>query len=88
MAFGDDLIEWCDPPPASTGGTSEQHPWAAVAYLLRARPGKWACIEKGSAFWLAPRIKRGVGAWRPEGAFEAVTRMVDGRIYTWARYVG
>lgn len=66
---------------------------AAIAEQLRTRPGEWAVIatyaHSGTCGSMAQGIKRGlIRAYAPEGAFEAVSRTVDGEHRVYARYVG
>lgn len=81
------IIRWEDPPDVEPARRSR--PWALVAHQLRHRPGQWALIDDQSNTWIQPRIVSGRGHWwKPRGAYESVTRTLNGRIYTYARYVG
>jgi hypothetical protein len=63
-------LEWENPP--SRGASGLDH--LAIASELRTHPGKWAKITRTSQK-LAADIRRGVlVAYRPVGAFEAVSR--------------
>lgn len=82
-------LRWGEPPPGRRGLID----WPAVAVSLRAEPGRWAiiqvCRSPAAASNLARRVRDGsYSAFRPVGAFEAVSRTVDGEIRVYARYVG
>ncbi len=84
------VIRWETPPPAGGDQTgTRQRPWALVAAQLRDRPGQWALIDDhGGNVTLATRIGNGTSWWKPAGAFEATTRMINGRLHVYARYIG
>lgn len=81
------VIAW-GPPPDTSPPQQHRRPWPLVAAQLRKRPGEPALIDDQSNLSLAPKINKGVGWWKPKGAFSATTRIVDGRVYTWAWYTG
>lgn len=85
------ILRWEDPPPRDLrGGSRYPAPESKYAKILReltARPGRWALIfvgSKGRATTIADAIRYGERA----RSFDAVTRGVDGRTRTYARYVG
>lgn len=87
-----DEIKWEEPPHRRTRKGSGRH--AAIAAQLQSRPGEWAVIDTfdspGNAAGMAWNInnpKRMV-AYQPAGAFEAVSRTVDGEYRLYVRYVG
>jgi len=84
------VIRWEDPPPPMTGGVpaTQMRPWALVAAQLRSRPGEWALIDRDGNIALGPRIVKGTSWWAPKGSFTAVTRIVDGEVRIYAKYVG
>lgn len=66
-----------------------------VAAELKAAPEDWALLKEfteqraGTARSAAAVINGGrIPAYRPAGAFEAVTRTVGGEVRLYARYVG
>ncbi|TXS35089.1 hypothetical protein [Streptomyces sp. t39] len=64
-----------------------------AAEAVRARPGEWARIgcygSRDAAASVAWQIRKGVrSAWRPVGAFQAVSRTVGGEFRVYVRYVG
>lgn len=84
-------IRFEDPPTPHRRGPSKEY--QAIAEALRARPGEWAIIHdhaaEGSSRNVAVRIKNGTcRAFRPAGAFDAVSRRVEGRFRVYARYTG
>jgi hypothetical protein len=74
----------------------EAYRWSSnldAAAQLRERPGEWARIGAystgTSARSMAQSIKTGQRrAWAPAGAYEAISRTVDGEHRVYARYVG
>jgi hypothetical protein len=81
------VIRW-EEPPAIVEPQQNRRPWSLVAAQLRARPNASALIDDQSNVSLAPRINAGKAWWGPRGTFEATSRWVNGRIYTYAWYVG
>lgn len=85
-------IEWVEAPPEKTiGKRPKQAKHSFIARQLRKNPGKWALIMKDANVATPNSIKKGVlVAFRPEGAFEAVSRVNGrkGRVAVYARYVG
>jgi hypothetical protein len=83
-------LVWEEPPARTSRTATRDH--AAIAAQLKSRPGQWAVIEAGERNNMnnvAMRIKRGdLPAYRPAGAFEAVTRTKDGEVRVYARYTG
>lgn len=81
---------WEEPPARTSWSVRRDH--VAIAAQLKSHPGQWAIIEAGERNNInnvAMRIKGGVlPAYRPAGAFEAVTRTKDGEVCVYARYVG
>lgn len=66
---------------------------ADVAKLLRRRPNQWARVgdyaNPPSARSTAQSIRKaGLRAYAPAGAYEAISREVDGQHVVYARYVG
>ena len=85
------VIKWEAPPGSPVRLSNSSH--LAIAAQLRARPGEWAHIlssgSSTSARTMAYGIKAGNRrAWLPAGAFEAVSRTVEGENRVYARYVG
>lgn len=81
------IIRWEEPPDPADPQQSRR-PWAVVAMQLRQRPGVSALIDDQSNFAIATRMNEGRSWWAPKGTFQATTRVIDGRIHTYARYVG
>jgi len=84
-------IRFEDPPGARSAATGRD--WTAAAAVLRKEPRRWAivavCPNAVTAASTANNIRRGqVAAMRPVGAFEAVSRTVDGEYRVYARWVG
>lgn len=81
-------------PPARTGGQKPRsRALVTTAAALRRAAGEWARIglyrNAATSGSVANQIKRGkLAAFRPAGAFEAVSRTVDGQHRVYARYVG
>jgi hypothetical protein len=79
-------------PPAQRRGTGQRTgKHFEAAEKLRARPGEWGvvaiCSTPSSSASLAYLIRRGgLAAYRPKGAFEAVSRTVDDERRVYARY--
>lgn len=86
------VLRWEDPPPPARRGSDHLDRARArtVATQLRERPGQWAVIAAGVPNRsLITRIRsEGGPTWRPPGAWEAVCRVIDGRMTIYARYVG
>lgn len=93
------IVRWEAPPPrVRTNLKGICHPHVrsrVIAADLRERPGEWALVRiygtdrtaAGSARSAAAVIARGHNAaYGPAGAFEAVTRTVDGEVRLYARY--
>lgn len=85
-------IVWEEPPADGRGPRQAGHlePFAAA---LRDHPGQWArypvALTEKSTSNAAVRIKTGSAlSFGPAGAFEAVTRNVDGTRVLYVRYVG
>lgn len=81
-----------DPPSPKNRQSSAAH-HSTVAAQLKERPGEWARAgaygSYGSSASMARHIRQGhLAAYRPQGAFEAVARTVDGEYRVYARYVG
>lgn len=78
--------------PSAHQSSRGQNDWTGIAAALRGRPGDWAKVftgKRSTASNNAERIKTGVGAFKPQGAFEATTRgNGDGAVDLFARYVG
>jgi hypothetical protein len=81
------VIRW-EEPPEPVDPRQTRRPWALVAAQLRSRPGVSGLIDDQSNFTIAVKIRNGQGWWAPKGAFEATTRLIDGRIHVYAWYVG
>ena len=80
-------LEWEDPEPKQHKGSK----WDPVARMLKAHPGKWACLGRGMPTSVVTDINKGtLKCWRPVGAFEATTRNHSERWIAdvYARYVG
>lgn len=77
-----------DPPDdRRNGGPQVRH--LGVAEELRANPGKWALVFTNVAQPTVTSIRTGrLKAFSPPGAFEATSRLVDGVVHIWVRYVG
>jgi hypothetical protein len=78
-------------PPGAYAHARVEH--TVVSRAARLRPGEWARVgaypTPASASSIAYRINRGtLRAWSPAGAFEAVSRTVDGEHRVYARYLG
>jgi hypothetical protein len=82
-------IAWENPPPSRWRGMDAPG-WVEE---LVAHPGRWArvheCPSVSAASNYAKRTREGLVAWaRPAGSWEAVARVVDGRAWVYARYLG
>lgn len=88
-----------DPPAVTRGGRGNGgYPRGGRSYVeevraLRDRPKEWAilkrCDSAASAAALAGFIRIGqLAAFRPGGAFEAASRIVDDEARVYVRYVG
>jgi hypothetical protein len=63
-------------------------PLQKLADTLRAKPGEWANLGERSSS-VAYNIRKGQGAFAPEGSFEATTRATKGnRALVYVRYIG
>jgi len=83
------------PERASKKGNNQSGDSARIADALRGRPGEWAVIkvyeskQHSSARGYSARVVGGkTKAYEPAGHFEAATRLIDGEIRVYARYVG
>lgn len=76
------------PAPDPIAAAAER--WREVADYLRAHPGEWHRVAKNDVRRsVGANIRRGqLRAFRPVGAFEAATRLEDGKVRVFARYVG
>jgi len=89
-------IRWEDPPPRSHGTRyrpARNHDWPAVGKALACRPNRWAVIAICDNVLLAGAMAHHIrtGKYRALaefGAFEAVSRSVDGERRVYARWVG
>ncbi|MBA2951458.1 hypothetical protein [Streptomyces himalayensis] len=89
-----DEIRWEEPPRVHSypGGGRGRH--AEIAAQLKERPGEWAKVltfassETARSMAYSIRYAARLAAYRPAGAFEAVSRKVDGETCVYARYVG
>lgn len=91
MAERSKRLTWEEPPPARRGNGRVNH--ADVARKLKARPNEWAIVNtypnSRTSGAVASSIRTGqVTAYLPRGAWEAVSRLVDGEHRVYARYVG
>ena len=83
-----------EPLPRPEGGSTRKRTGkhAAIANLLRERPGEWARIltlKATSARTMAYAINAGtMPCYGPAGLFEAKSRTVNGECHVYARYVG
>ena len=80
-----------EPPKPHSTHRSGKH--AGIAAKLRARPGEWALILRAASPTIAEQIRKGgLVAFRPAGAYEAVSRRNGNasakRVEIYARYVG
>ena len=87
------LVRWEEPPRADAWRGSNRYDWTAIGAVLQKKPGKWAVVAVyetvSRAASQAGAIRAGVvSALRPAGAFEAMSRTVDGECRVYARYVG
>ena len=90
-------VRFVGPPPqvvtSGPGRGARPKGWhGEVARQLRARPGEWAVIDvygsQASAAGVAYQIRMGgYSAYQPRGAWEAVSRLVDGENRVYARYL-
>lgn len=81
-------IVWVDEPPPATG---RQREYAWFAQQLRDNPGKWGILPGKRRGGYSTSINEGkFAAFRPAGAFEAVTRrpLESNEPTTYVRYVG
>ncbi len=82
------VVEWSDPPPPGGDQPSTLRSWAVVAVELRNRPRQWGLVETAGNVSLSARINAGKAWWAPKGAYEATSRLIDGKLHVWARYLG
>lgn len=80
-----------DPPPVSRrpAGRTETN-WKLIAMQLQADPGEWYHLATGSHA-VAQYSKIGpaqTANWEPAGSYEACTRIIDGQVELYGRYVG
>lgn len=96
------ILRWEEPPDRKR--QAGRVDWSVVADDLKAHQGQWAAIyeakesphspapsetELRRARGLATSIKAAnVICFRPQGSFEAVTRMTDTSVTVYARYIG
>jgi hypothetical protein len=82
------VIRWEEPPEAARQQRAYR-PWSLIAAELRSRPHTSALVAEGTDPSTAARINNGTSWFAPAGAFQAVSRHVDGvGICVWAKYVG
>ncbi len=90
-------LEWVEGPPPVTraGGKAKGgRTYVSESAQLIAKPGQWAILRRDfksqdQAATLASYIRIGqLAAFSPSGAFEAVSRSVEGEYRVYARYVG
>jgi hypothetical protein len=79
--------------PPQDGRRTSGRDHAGIARSLKDRPGEWAKIytseTSNPASTSAWQIRAGLLVpYRPAGAFEAVSRKVDGKYRVYARFVG
>ncbi len=85
--MADGIIRWEDPPEGRQAGKrTTRRPLSLIAAQLRERPGQWALISESGDPTFVARINKGVSWWAPEGAYEATSRTVDGKMHVYARY--
>ena len=91
------IIRFEEPPPPAHPRYAPRSRDVApnVAAELKGAKGDWALVKEfseqraGTARSAARVINQGtIPAYRPAGAFEAVTRTVDNQVRLYARYVG
>jgi hypothetical protein len=88
------VIRWESPRPTGHTGRPRLRDarFQAAADELRALPGKWGVIvecPKGENTTLATHIRTGALApFAPSGDFDACSRIVDGHLVVYARYLG
>lgn len=86
-------LTWEEPPGTGAWAAGIRGKHAQVAAQLKEHPGQWAKIPVTggpvTARNMAYQIRKGeMAAYKPPGAFEAVSRTVDGQTCLYARYVG
>lgn len=84
-------MKWENPPPAPRTRNPGGKAWAEQAAELRAHPGHWGILaeypagKRQAARNLAWQVSTGLlVAFRPEGAFEAVTRAAGDTVKVYA----
>jgi hypothetical protein len=87
--YGDppDKVEWEAPEVKQRKGSK----WDPIASMLKANPGRWACIGRNIPTSIVTVMKKGeLVCFRPAGSFEATVRnhtdRWQGDVY--ARYIG
>ena len=81
-----------EPPGKRNYGPKGKH--GEIVAALKARPGEWAHVltydnaETARSIAYAIRHPSHLVAYRPEGAFESMSRTVKGERRVYARYVG
>jgi hypothetical protein len=84
------VLRWEDPPEDARGANVTDR-WQAIAEELRAHPERWAVVVESTSgacgAWVN-RIRTGKSAFKPAGAFEAVSRADGKEVRVYARYVG
>jgi hypothetical protein len=86
-------IEFVEAPPAPRSGPrskTRRPKHYSIARQLKARPGEWALIFRDRTVSTPGVIRKGgMVAFRPAGAFEAVSRSNGkGKVDVYAKYVG
>lgn len=90
MSKPTERLSWEEPPKITTRPRTK---FSEAARKLKARKGEWAKVadypKAGTAATIANIIKTGRSRFfEPAGAFEAVSRTVEGEHRVYARYVG
>lgn len=81
-----DEVVWGEPPSLDVERANRRL-WQVVVSKLKSRPGVWALVSNSASdLALYGRIRRGVGPWKPIGAFDLTTRVIDGRWHLWVRF--
>lgn len=86
-------IEWLDAPPPVTIGKRPKRPkYYTISRKMMQNPGKWTVVMRDANVAAANAInKGGLVAFRPAGAYRAVSRRDGaraGRVNVYATYVG
>lgn len=81
------VIQWEDPPKRTLKGRPS-FDWAAALEPLKAKPRKWGRVAGPDKTGKATTIKASLRRSGVLSDFEVVNRTVDGKAYTYARYVG